>query len=262
MAYVRPKKSLGQHFLKDESVSKRIAHLLTGHGAYNKVLEIGAGTGALTQFLVSLPNFETYVIEIDRDSIAYLKENQVISSERIIEDNFLRSDLNTIFDLPFAVIGNFPYNISSQIFFRILDYRDQIPEVVCMIQKEVAERIASPEGSKKYGILSVFLQAFYDISYEFTVSPNVFLPPPKVESGVITLKRNDRKKLNCSEKLFFRVVKTSFGMRRKTIRNSLKVFQLSDAVRQMDIFSQRPEQLTVSQFEYLTQLISKDLDIN
>ncbi len=256
---VRPKKALGQHFLKDESISKRIADLVSGHGNYQNVLEIGAGTGILTQFLLDLPDFKTYVVEIDRESVAYLKEHQVITPEHIIEGDFLRLNLSDIFEENFAVVGNLPYNISSQIFFKVLEYRHQIPEVVCMIQKEVAQRIASPAGNKQYGILSVFLQAFYDISYEFTVLPHVFLPPPKVDSGVITLRRNARQHLDCPEKLFFRVVKMSFGMRRKTLRNSLKVFPLPEEVRQLDVFSKRPEQLTVAQFEELTRLIAKYL---
>lgn len=255
---VRPKKAIGQHFLKDESISERIAHLLSGHENYQSVLEIGAGTGVLTQFLVASSSFKTHIVEIDKESVAFLKENKVIASEQIIEGDFLRLDLSSIFDENFAVVGNFPYNISSQIFFKVLAYRNQIPEVVCMIQKEVAQRIASPAGKKQYGILSVFLQAFYDISYEFTVPPHVFLPPPKVDSGVITLKRNARQSLNCPEKLFFRVVKTGFGMRRKTLRNSLKVFGLPEEIRQKDIFSQRPEQLTVEEFEYLTNLIAEN----
>ncbi len=253
---VRPKKSLGQHFLKDDTIAKNITDLLSGYKNYQNVLEIGAGTGVLTKFLVKKADFETFVIEIDQESIAYLQENQVIPAKNIIEGNILRLNLEAHFTHPFAIIGNFPYNISSQLFFKILEYRDQIPEVVCMIQKEVAERIASPAGKKSYGILSVFLQAFYDIRYEFTVPPDVFLPPPKVNSGVISLRRNQVKNLNCDEKLFFRVVKTAFGMRRKTLRNSLKVFQLSDDIRQKDIFSQRPEQLTVSEFEYLTNLVA------
>jgi len=231
-------------------------NLLEGHGNYQHVLEVGAGTGVLTKFLVKSSNFETFVVEIDKESISYLQENQIITQKNIIEGNVLRLDLGNYFSHPFAVIGNFPYNISSQLFFKILDYRDQIPEVVCMIQKEVAERIASPAGKKTYGILSVFLQAFYDIRYEFTVPPEVFLPPPKVNSGVISLRRNQIEKLNCDEKLFFRVVKTAFGMRRKTLRNSLKSFQLSDELRQQAIFSKRPEQLTVPEFETLTNLIA------
>jgi len=222
---VRAKKHLGQHFLKDENISKAIADGLVFHQNYNSAIEIGPGMGVLTKYLVAnaiLKNFK--VVEIDRDSVAYLKTNY--PALEIIEADFLQLNLNEVFDAPFAVIGNFPYNISTEILFKVLDYRDKVPEVVGMFQKEVAERIAAPPGSKTYGITSVLLQAFYDIEYLFTVEPEVFNPPPKVKSGVIRLKRNKREKLPCNEALFFKIVKTGFNQRRKTLHNALKSLNL------------------------------------
>jgi 16S rRNA (adenine1518-N6/adenine1519-N6)-dimethyltransferase len=211
---VKPKKHLGQHFLKDETIAKKIADTLSLKG-YKDVLEIGPGMGVLTQFLIQ-KNVVTHVIEIDSESVAYLKDNYLKLSDRIYERDFLKFDLNLIFkNRPFAIIGNFPYNISSQIVFKTLEMRHQVPEFAGMFQKEVAQRICSKEGSKVYGILSVLTQAFYDAEYLFTVAPSVFNPPPKVESGVLVLIRKNEYKLPCDEDLFFRVVKTGFQQRRK-----------------------------------------------
>lgn len=255
MSFVRPKKHLGQHFLKDLTIAENIANGLTGHGDYKKVLEIGPGTGVLTQFLQNQAT-ETWVIEVDRDSIAYLKTHYSNLNDRIIEGDFLKIDFLKLTNSPLAVIGNFPYNISSQIFFRILDFRNDIPEVVCMIQKEVAERLAAPPGNKTYGILSVLLQAYYDIEYLFTVKPEVFNPPPKVNSGVIRLKRNNVNDLGCDEVLFKRVVKAGFQMRRKTLRNALKPINLPAELVEHPMLNQRAETLSVEDFVTLTNLIS------
>jgi len=253
MGQVRAKKRLGQHFLKDLNIAKKIVDSLDGE-QIDKVLEVGPGMGVLTQYLLPNKNFETHVVEIDTESVAYLKENYPELDGRIISEDFLRFDLSKLFDEPFSVIGNFPYNISSQIFFRVLDYRDQIPEVVCMIQKEVAERMSAKPSCKAYGILSVLMQAFYDIEYLFTVGEKVFDPPPRVKSAVIRMRRNTTSDLKCSEPLFFRVVKTGFNQRRKTLRNSLKSL-LGDLKLEDDIMGQRPEQLTVQEFVELTNKI-------
>nr|WP_238320878.1 16S rRNA (adenine(1518)-N(6)/adenine(1519)-N(6))-dimethyltransferase RsmA [Tamlana nanhaiensis] len=254
---VKAKKHLGQHFLNDESVAQNIANTLTLQG-YKNVLEIGPGMGVLTKYLLK-KEITTYVIEIDTESVEYLQSHYLNLAPRIIEKDFLKYDLNEVFNQePFAIIGNFPYNISSQIVFKTLEMRDQIPEFSGMFQKEVAQRICAPEGSKTYGILSVLTQAFYDAEYLFTVPPNVFNPPPKVDSGVLILKRKENYNLPCDEKLFFRVVKTAFQQRRKTLRNSLKTFNLSDNLKANTIFGQRPEQLSVQAFLELTQLIEND----
>lgn len=254
---VRAKKHLGQHFLRDENIAKKIADTLTLQG-YKDVLEIGPGMGVLTKYLLK-KDIKTHVIEIDTESVEYLKNNYLNLSDRIYEKDFLKYDLTEIFkDQPFAIIGNFPYNISSQIVFKTLEMRHQIPEFSGMFQKEVAQRICSKEGSKIYGILSVLTQAFYDAEYLFTVPPSVFNPPPKVDSGVLLLKRKENFTLPCDEALFFKVVKTGFQQRRKTLRNSLKTFNLSDNLKANTIFGQRPEQLSVSQFIELTTLIEND----
>lgn len=254
---VRAKKHLGQHFLRDENIAKKIADTLTLQG-YKDVLEIGPGMGVLTKYLLK-KDIKTHVIEIDTESVEYLKNNYLNLSDRIYEKDFLKYDLTEIFkDQPFAIIGNFPYNISSQIVFKTLEMRHQIPEFSGMFQKEVAQRICSKEGSKIYGILSVLTQAFYDAEYLFTVPPSVFNPPPKVDSGVLLLKRKENFTLPCDEALFFKVVKTGFQQRRKTLRNSLKIFNLSDNLKANTIFGQRPEQLSVSQFIELTSLIEND----
>lgn len=251
---VKAKKHLGQHFLTDESIAEKIADSLTLAG-YKHVLEIGPGMGVLTKYLLK-KNVTTHVIEIDTESVNYLKANFLNLNDRIIEKDFLKMDLASIFNHePFAIIGNFPYNISSQILFKTLDMRNQVPEFSGMFQKEVALRICSKEGSKVYGILSVLTQAFYDASYLFTVPPTVFNPPPKVESGVLMLKRKENYKLPCDEALFFKVVKTAFQQRRKTLRNSLKTFNLSDNLKANSIFDKRPEQLSVKAFIELTSLI-------
>lgn len=257
MDKVRAKKHLGQHFLNDENIAQKIADTLTLNG-YQKVLEIGPGMGVLTKYLLEKP-VETYVIEIDTESVEYLQTHYLKLSNRIISKDFLRYNLSETFgDDPLAIIGNFPYNISSQIVFRVLEMRDRIPEFSGMFQKEVAERICEKKGSKAYGILSVLVQAFYDAEYLFTVSEHVFTPPPKVKSGVMRMRRKENYKLPCEEKMFFNVVKTAFNQRRKTLRNSLKTFQLSDNLREDSIFDLRPEQLSVEQFIELTQKIAAD----
>lgn len=256
MEKVRPKKHLGQHFLTDLSIAERIAQAVTGHGGVACVLEIGPGMGVLTDFLLKLP-LDLYLIDIDSESIEYLnrKYPQLKEKERIIEGDYLKHNLSVVLPDKYAIAGNFPYNISSQIFFRVLEERQKVTEVVCMLQKEVAQRIASPKGNKDYGILSVLLQAYYDIEYLFSVPPNVFNPPPKVNSGVIRLIRNQTEKLACNEKLFSQVVKAGFGNRRKTLRNSLKSFQLSEELKAHVLLEKRAEQLDVADFVFLTQQI-------
>ena len=255
---VRAKKHLGQHFLKDELIAKKIADTLTGKG-YDTVLEIGPGMGVLTNYLLQ-KEYITYVIEIDKESVDYLQTRYLNIKDKIIFGNFLKINISDYFqDTPFAIIGNFPYNISSQILFKTLENKHQIPEFSGMFQKEVAQRIAEKPGSKIYGILSVLTQAFYDVEYLFTVPPNVFNPPPKVDSGVIRLIRKKNYTLPVDERLFYKVVKTAFNQRRKTIRNSLKTFNLSDKLREDAIFAKRPEQLSVQEFINLTQKIANDV---
>lgn len=248
---VRAKKHLGQHFLTDENIASKIADTLSYSG-YSKVLEIGPGMGVLTKYLLQ-KDTEVHVIEIDTESVAYLDENYEQLRGFIHEEDFLKYDLTKIFgNEAFAVIGNFPYNISSQIVFKVLEMRDQIPEFSGMFQKEVAQRICEKKGSKTYGILSVLTQAFYKADYLFTVPPTVFNPPPKVDSGVLRLTRKDDFSLPCDERLFFRIVKTAFGQRRKTLRNSLKSLNLPDNLREDAIFGLRPEQLSTDEFIELT----------
>jgi 16S rRNA (adenine1518-N6/adenine1519-N6)-dimethyltransferase len=254
MEKVKAKKHLGQHFLKDEAIAKSIADTLHLEG-YNDVLEIGPGMGVLTKYLLEKP-ITTYVIEIDTESVTYLDANYPKLKDKIISKDFLKYNINEVFEgKQFAIIGNFPYNISTQIVFRTLEFRNQIPEFSGMFQKEVAERICSKKGSKVYGILSVLAQAFYDVDYLFTVDETVFDPPPKVKSGVMRMRRKQNYSLPCSEKLLFTVVKTAFQQRRKTMRNSLKSLNLSDNLREDTIFDLRPEQLSVEQFIELTQKI-------
>lgn len=254
---VKPKKQLGQHFLKDESIAKKIADTLTLNG-YKKVLEIGPGMGVLTKYVLEKP-LETYVIEIDAESVSYLEVYYPQLDKRIIQEDVLKYDFSKTFgDYPFAIIGNFPYNISSQIIFKMLENRSQIPEFSGMFQKEVAQRICEKEGSKTYGILSVLVQAFYSAEYLFTVPPSVFNPPPKVDSGVLRLVRKPDFSLSCNEKLFFSVVKSAFQQRRKTLRNSLKAFKLSDNLKANIIFGKRPEQLSVAAFIELATAIELD----
>ncbi len=252
---VRAKKSLGQHFLRDENIARKIVGSLDA-GIPGAILEVGAGTGILTRYLFEQYP-DTHVLEIDGEAWQFLQERFPGNRDRIIQGDFLKSDLMDKLESPLSIIGNFPYNISSQIFFRILANRQKVGQVVCMIQKEVADRIRSPHGSKTYGILSVLLQAWFDIEYLFSVGPKVFHPPPKVLSAVLRLKRNSRKYLDCDEDLFFRVVKTSFNQRRKTLRNSLKGhFIIRDPGQK--IFSLRPEQLSVDSFIELTGLLGAE----
>lgn len=254
MQSVRPKKNLGQHFLNDHAIAERIAGTLDEFSQY-PVLEVGPGTGMLTRYLLEKEKDLT-VVEIDWDSVAYLKQHYPQLNERIIEDDFLKLDLSLLYDTQFCIIGNYPYNISSQIFFKVLDFKNLIPCCTGMIQKEVAQRLAASPGNKTYGILSVLLQAWYDIEYLFTVDENAFTPPPKVKSAVVRLTRNDRKKMNCDEKLFKRVVKTCFNRRRKMLRNSVKPLILVESdVLQHPIFTKRPEQLSVAEFEELTNML-------
>ena len=263
---VKAKKYLGQHFLKDEAIAQRIAGTLVLEG-YNKVIEVGAGTGVLTKYLLLRP-VNLIAMDLDPESITYLNNNfplehpeamNAASTLKVIEADFLNYDLTSLFgDAQFAITGNFPYNISPQIVFKMLEFKNQIPEFSGMFQKEVAQRICAPAGNKTYGILSVLVQAFYEAEYLFTVPPTVFDPPPKVESGVLRLVRKEDFTLNCDENLFFRVVKTAFNQRRKTLRNSLKTFQLSDTLKEEAIFDLRPEQLPVTDFIGLTKKIGKD----
>ena len=257
MDNVRAKKHLGQHFLKDEEVAQRIADTLT-LDSYKNVLEIGPGMGVLTKYLLEKP-YTTYVCEIDSESVTYLQAHYLKLSNKILEKDFLKYDLTQTFKQePFAIIGNFPYNISTQIVFKTLEMRDQIPEFSGMFQKEGAQRICAPHGNKTDGILSVLTQAFYHAEYLFTVPPDVFNPPPKVDSGVMRLVRKENYTLPCDEKLFYRVVKTAFQQRRKTLRNSLKTFNLSDNLKEDTIFGLRPEQLSVQGFVDLTIKIAND----
>ena len=249
---VHAKKFLGQHFLKDENIARQIADSLTATTPH--VLEIGPGMGVLTKYLYNKEGLDFHAIEIDRESVAYLHEHY--PTLHVIEGDFLALDLSTLFSEPFAVIGNFPYNISSQILFKVFDNCNCIPEVVGMFQKEVAERVAAKPGSKTYGILSVLLSAFYNIEYLFTVHENVFNPPPKVKSAVIRLRRNDVTSLECDETLFVKVVKIGFNQRRKTLRNALKQLSLPlDAV-PAQLLSLRAEQLSVNDFITLTKSLS------
>lgn len=257
MDNVKAKKHLGQHFLKDESIAAAIADTLNFEG-YDDILEIGPGMGVLTKYLLEKPT-TTHVIEIDTESVDYLNAHYPKLHGKIISKDFLKYNINEVFEgKQFAIIGNFPYNISTQIVFRTLDFRNQIPEFAGMFQKEVAERICEKKGTKAYGILSVLVQAFYDAEYLFTVDETVFNPPPKVKSGVLRLRRKADFSLPCPEKLFFTVVKTAFQQRRKTLRNSLKTLNLSDSLREDTIFDKRPEQLDYLEFIALTQKIAAD----
>lgn len=256
MSSVRPKKSLGQHFLKDENIARKIVDAISGL-PQKKVLEIGPGTGVLTSILIKNDDIDFYAIEVDSEAYEFLSATYPSLGDKLIFQNFLKLNLKDIFSDPLTIIGNFPYNISSQIFFKVLENRDIVKDVVCMIQKEVADRIKASHGNKTYGILSVLLQAFYDVDYLFTVGPKVFNPPPKVNSAVIHLKRNKREKLGCNEELFFRVIKLGFNQRRKTLRNSLKSILLNLPT-DNEIFGKRPEQLSVEDFIYLTNLIDTE----
>ena len=256
MSKVQPKKNLGQHFLKDKTIAEKITGTLTGKG-YSTVLEIGSGTGILTEFLVRRNFHDFRVIEIDNESVHFLKEKFREGIE-IIRGDFLEMDIDSYFSEKLAVIGNFPYNISSQILFKVLKHKDKITEICGMLQKEVAERICATPGSKTYGILSVLLQAFYSAEYLFTVNETVFIPPPKVKSGVIRLTRNNITDLGCDEALFKRVVKACFNQRRKTLRNSVRsAFTLKRE--DYPDFGLRPEQLSVESFVRLTNWISENM---
>lgn len=257
MQLVKPKKNLGQHFLCDVNIAQNIVNSL--QAPHQHVLEIGPGMGVLTQFLLQRPDVDLKVVEIDDESVAYLHERFPALGDSVLAADFLKLDLATLFQDKLSIIGNFPYNISSQILFRILEHKDIATETVGMFQKEVAERVASAPGNKHYGILSVLLQAFFDIEYLFTVHENSFNPPPKVKSAVIRLTRNPQKKLSCDEQLFRQVVKTAFNQRRKTLRNSLKSFVFSDDFQSDPIFSLRPEQLSVNQFETLCQHVVRSV---
>jgi len=254
MNEVRAKKALGQHFLVDQNIARKICAALGGGtpGTPAAVLEVGCGMGVLTQYLLQRDDTVTWGAEIDAESVAYLHDRFPEFAPRLIEGDFLKLDLRALFPEGLRVIGNFPYNISSQIFFKVLEYRDLIPECVGMIQKEVAVRLAEPPGSREYGILSVLLQAWYDIEYLFTVNETVFNPPPKVKSAVIRLRRNGVERLGCDERLFVRVVKASFGQRRKMIRNSLGAAFGDFGGAEHPFFTRRAEQLSVADFVELT----------
>lgn len=256
MSLVKAKKHLGQHFLTDKKIAERIVNGLIHTDQYRQVLEVGPGMGILSDFLLERQDLETFLIDIDVESIAFLAQKYPQLGERLISGDFLKLNLTPIFPGKFAVIGNFPYNISSQILFKILEHRDQVVEMVGMFQKEVAERCASKAGTKEYGILSVLIQAYYDIDYLFTVKPGTFNPPPKVNSGVIRLSRNKIETLPCDEKLFWRVVKGGFNQRRKTLRNALSGTIPKDKMDNHVYFEKRAEQLTVDDFIALTQHVS------
>ncbi|MDG1774908.1 MAG: 16S rRNA (adenine(1518)-N(6)/adenine(1519)-N(6))-dimethyltransferase RsmA [Flavobacteriaceae bacterium] len=263
---VRAKKHLGQHFLKDQVVARKIAETLLLNG-YDNVIEIGPGTGVLTQYLLE-QDINLLALDLDRESIEYLKTDFEINHLKLLQRkksfevrnaDFLKEDLSALFNgAPFGITGNFPYNISTQIVFKMLEYKDRIPEFTGMFQKEVAQRICEKEGSKAYGILSVLVQAFYEAEYLFTVHPEVFNPPPKVQSGVLRLTRKDNLTIDCSETLLKTVVKAAFNQRRKTLRNSLKTLQLSENLTKDAIFDKRPEQISVADFIALTKKIAHD----
>lgn len=249
---VKAKKHLGQHFLIDDSISFNIANALKNNKNYSHVIEVGPGTGALTKHLLANESYTTIASEIDRESVAYLKQHY--SKLQVLEESFLSLDFDSITKGNIAVAGNFPYNISTQILFKVYEEKNRVPEVVGMFQKEVAERVAEKPGSKKYGILSVLLQAFYDIEYLFTVEPEAFDPPPKVRSGVIRMVRNNVTDLGCDEIKFKIIIKTAFNQRRKMLRSSLKPF-LSDEQKEIKLFTKRPEQLGVPEFIEITNLL-------
>ena len=259
MGLVKPKKFLGQHFLKDLSIAKDIADTVDECPGL-PILEVGPGMGVLTQFLMEKGR-EVQVVELDFESVAYLRENFPALEGNIIEDDFLKLKLEKLFDgRPFVLTGNYPYNISSQIFFKMLDYKDLIPCCTGMIQKEVAERIAARPGSKTYGILSILIQAWYKVEYLFTVHEHVFNPPPKVKSAVIRMTRNETKELGCNERLFKLIVKTTFNQRRKTLRNSISsILEKGNPLSNDPVFNKRPEQLSVQEFIELTNRVETAL---
>ena len=260
MTQVRAKKHLGQHFLVDLEIAGRIASSLP-LDEFQRVLEVGPGTGVLTQFLLKNSEINLTAVEIDKESVDYLRTR--FPQLNLLEADFLKMDLNKFSAEKFSIIGNFPYNISSQIFFKVLEHREKIPYIVCMIQKEVAERMAANAGNKTYGILSILMQAYYSIDYLFTVHEHVFKPPPKVKSAVIILKRNETKKLDCNETLFKQIVKTAFNQRRKQLRNSLKpLIGKDNEIFKNEIFDKRPEQLDIKAFIGLTNLIEQQSCLN
>lgn len=253
---VQAKKHLGQHFLKDANIAARIVGALSLEG-YEQVLEIGPGTGILTDLLLQKDQITFRALDVDRESVAFLKEKYPDDADKFLLEDFLRSDLPTLFaGRPFAVIGNFPYNISSQILFKVLDHKELIPELVGMLQKEVAERISHGPGSKIYGGISVLLQAYYEIEYLFTVHEHVFQPPPKVKSAVIRMRRKEEGLPDCNEALFKKVVKAGFNQRRKTLRNSLKIL-MNGKESSHPLFQKRPEQLSIEDFFQLTRIIEQ-----
>lgn len=252
MSLVRAKKHLGQHFLTDRNIAAKIVNGLVHTDKYRQVLEVGPGMGILSDLLLERTDIETYLIDIDVESYHFLQQKYPQLGRRLINGDFLALNLSEIFENKYAIIGNFPYNISSQILFKILENRANVVEMVGMFQKEVAERCASKEGTKDYGILSVLIQAYYDIEYLFTVKPGTFNPPPKVNSGVIRLSRNKVESLPCDEKLFWRTVKAGFNQRRKTLRNALSGVVPKDKMDSHPFFDKRAEQLSVSNFIELT----------
>jgi 16S rRNA (adenine1518-N6/adenine1519-N6)-dimethyltransferase len=252
MTLVRAKKHLGQHFLTDKNIAAKIVDSLKPAGRYNHVLEVGPGMGVLSDFLLQKADYETSLIDIDEESFQYLQKKYPQLGKRLINADFLEMDFKSVFDKPFAIIGNFPYNISSQILFKILDNRQQVVEVVGMFQKEVAERCSAKPGSKEYGILSVFLQAYYKVEYLFTVKAGVFNPPPKVLSAVIRLTRNNAEVLNCDEKLFWQIVKAGFNQRRKTLRNAISSLINKEKMTDNTTLDLRAERLSVDDFVKLT----------
>lgn len=255
MSLVRAKKHLGQHFLTDKNIAAKIVDSLRPENSYSQVLEVGPGMGILSDFLLQKTELQTYLIDIDTESYEFLQKKYPQLGERLINNDFLEMDFNTVFKEPFGIIGNFPYNISSQILFKVLDNRQQVVEVVGMFQKEVAERCSAKAGSKEYGILSVFLQAYYKVEYLFTVKAGVFNPPPKVLSAVIRLRRNDAVQLGCDEKLFWQVVKAGFNQRRKTLRNALSSLINKEKMADEAMLDLRAERLTVDDFVNLTNKI-------
>lgn len=251
---LKAKKSYGQHFLRNSAVAKRIAESLAHQDKYDQVLEIGPGKGMLTQFLIDQP-YDLKVVEADRDMVQFIRNNFWQLQDKIIAEDVLKTDFAEHFDRPFAVIGNFPYNISSQILFKILDYKTQIPEMIGMFQKEVAQRVASAPGVKAYGVVSVLIQAWYKVDYLFELGPEEFIPAPKVDSAVIRLVRRDNEELGCDESLFRSIVKITFGQRRKMLRKSLKAFTKHERLQEDPFFQRRPETLSVADFVELTQWV-------
>ncbi len=254
MSSVRAKKFLGQHFLKEEGTAERIANSLTGHGGYKEVIEVGPGTGALTKHLIPRTEFHLTCYEVDTDSIAYLATHY--PQLKVVQGDFLQMDPARLTDGPIAVVGNFPYNISTQIVFKVLEHRDRFPELVGMFQKEVADRLCAGPGSKTYGISSVLAQAWYAMEMLFIVEPTSFIPPPKVRSAVIRMRRNEVLALSCNEDLFTRVVKTAFNQRRKTLHNALKSLPEASKGTPAEFAGKRAEQLSVADFIALTQAFS------